>query len=55
MNWQFKKKKKKKHKRSMNKEKQVKPDNDQINANIHNLLPRKGVKKKFFFNYQLLS
>lgn len=45
MNWQFKKKKK--YKGSMNKEKQVNPDNDQIDANIHNLLPRTGVKINF--------
>ena len=31
----------------MNKEKQVKPHNNQINANIYNALPRTGVKNLF--------
>lgn len=40
---------KKKYKGAMNKEKQVKPHNNQINANMHNLSPRKAVKNIYCF------
>lgn len=41
---------KKTYKGAMNKEKQVKLHNNQINANMHNLSPRKAVKKYIFFS-----